>query len=99
MTVCMGRPARGGAFDFFELTPRRFAVKNPDVLRLNWREASHCPAQVHEVWFDRRVERMHADFVRQPICLARVAAAAGGDDVGPLVQPTTGNRDKVIARE
>ena len=69
----------------FQMMERLFTVEDPDVLRLSRGEAANGPAQMHEVGLDGRLQRMHPDLARQVVRLPRVAGAAGGDDVGPVV--------------
>src|SRR5438034_11187013 len=75
------------------------AVESAVVVRLRGREPSKGPAQVQEMRFPRVGERVHPDLFRQAVALLRVARAAGGDNVRPLVRSTAGQRHQVIARE
>lgn len=86
-------------FQRFELAEGGLAIEHTDVLRLNGREATHGPAQVDEVWFNGGVERVHANFIGQTVGFAGVAAAAGGDDVGPDVLPSARHGNEVVAGE
>src|SRR5690349_269224 len=52
-----------------------------------------------EVGLPWRHQRMHAALLRQVIPLSRVAGAARGHHVGPLVVTAAGERDQVIPRE
>jgi len=54
---------------------------------------------MHEVRLDRVRERVHPDFLWKPVSFARVARAARGDDVRPVVRPSARERHEVIARE
>ena len=54
---------------------------------------------MHEVRLDGMRQRVHADLIRQPVALARIARRTGSDDVAPIVLATTGNGNDVIARE
>src|SRR5687767_10521208 len=54
---------------------------------------------MHEMRLNRRMDRMHSRFAWQAVCLACVAWAASGDDVGPLVRPAARQRDQMIARQ
>src|SRR5438309_4062190 len=74
-------------------------VEETDVLRLRAREAANRPREVHEVRLVRRAQRMHAHFFRQEIALARVAAGARREDVGPGVRTAARQRQEMIARE
>jgi len=74
-------------------------IKRLDVPRLRGRETSHGPAEMHEVRLDRVRERVHPDFLWKPVSFARVARAARGDDVRPVVRPSARERHEVIARE
>src|SRR5437667_605057 len=74
-------------------------VEETDVLRLRAREAANRPREVYEVRFVRRAQRMHAHLLRQEIALARVAARAGREDVGPGVRAAARQRHQMIARE
>ena len=85
--------------EILEMVQRLFPVKQPDVLRLRRGESAHRPRQVHEVGLDRRVHRVHPDFVRQQVRLARIARAAGGDDVRPVVGAAARERNEMIARQ
>src|SRR4029079_5267216 len=72
-------------FQILEMMEGLLSVEDPDVLGLGRRKAADSPAQMNEVGFDGRVQRMHPDLAREVVRLARVAGAAGGDDVGPVV--------------
>ena len=72
MRVCL-RQGMHAMLQRLELMENRVAVESPDVLRLRLREPADGPGQMHEVRLDRMRERMHPDFVRQPVALARVA--------------------------
>ena len=74
--------------EVFQLMQCLFAVEDSDVLGLCRGQTTDGPAQMHEVWLDRRVHRVHADFIRQVVRFASVARAAGSDDVGPVVRAT-----------
>src|SRR4051812_26083146 len=54
---------------------------------------------MNEVRLDRHMHRMHSDFHRKMICLARVARTARGHDVGPLIGSTARERNQVITRQ
>jgi len=54
---------------------------------------------MNEMRLDRRVHRVHSDFIRETVRLSRVARAARRDDVGPLVRATARKRDEMVARE
>src|SRR5690349_12764709 len=86
-------------FQLLDLMQRLFAVEEADVLRLDRREAADGPAQVDEVRLDRVRHRVHADLLRHPVPLARIARRAGGDDVRPLVRAAAGERNEMVARE
>ena len=74
----------------------RLAVEQADVLGLDRREPADRPGQVNEVRLVRRRVRVHAAFLGQMISLARVAGTAGRHHVGPIVVPTTRERDQMI---
>jgi len=78
---------------------RRLAVEQADVLGLDRREPANRPGQVNEVRLVGRRVRVHAAFLGQVIPLARVAGAAGRHHVGPIVVPTTRQRDQVVPRQ
>ena len=86
-------------FQILEMVQCLFAVEQPDVSRLCRRQATHRPAQVNKVRLDRSVDRMHSDFTRQTVRLARIARAARGHDVRPLVRSATRQWNQVIARQ
>src|SRR6185503_9129734 len=90
---------RHALFERLELMQHLIAVERADVPRLDGREAAHGPAQMHEMRLDGMREGMHPDLFRQPVSLARIAGAARGDDVGPVVRAAAGERDEVVARE
>src|SRR5688500_1917286 len=69
----------------FDLVQHLIAVEGADVPRLDGREAADRPAEMHKVRFDRVCQRMHPDLFGQATALARIAGAAGGDDVRPVV--------------
>jgi hypothetical protein len=77
----------------------RFPVELANVVCLNGRKSTYRPAEMHEMRFDWCVQRMHADFVREAVRLARVAATARRDDVGPRVQSAARHRNEVITCE
>jgi len=83
----------------FQLMQHLVAVERPDVARLNGREATHRPTEMDEVRLDRVRERVHPDLLRQPVALTRIARAARGDHVGPVIRATPRNRNEVIACE
>jgi hypothetical protein len=83
----------------FQMVERLFPVKELDVLRLGRGQSAYGPAEVHEMRLDRSVHRVHPDLARQIVRLFRVARAARGDDVGPVVRSATGKRNQVIARQ
>src|SRR6476469_5909337 len=85
--------------EIFQVMECLFAVEDPDVLRLGRGQAADCPAEVHEVGLDRRVERVHADLARKVVRLAGVAGTAGRDDVGPVVSAAAREGDQVVAGE
>ena len=57
----------------FQMVERLFPVKELDVLCLRRGQPAYGPAEVHEVWLERTMQRMHVDLVGQMIRLARVA--------------------------
>lgn len=85
--------------EVFEVVERLFAVEQLDVSRLRRRQSPHRPAQMHEVRLDWRVHRVHADLARKAIGLSRVARAARGDDVRPVIRTAAGERDEMVARQ
>src|SRR5712671_3178833 len=85
--------------EVLEVMQRLLTIEDPDVLRLGRRQAPDGPAQVHEVRLDGSVQRVHPDLARQVVRLTRVAGAAGGDDVGPVVRAAAGEGNEVVASE
>src|SRR5881409_1721765 len=75
--------------EILEMVQRLLSIEEADVLRLGGSESAHCPAEVHEVRLDRRVHRVHADLAGQVVRLLRVARAARGYDIRPVVRSTT----------
>ena len=63
------------------------------------REPAHRPREMHEVRLARGVQRVHAALLGQVIPLPRVAGAAGGHHVGPLVVAAARERNQVIPRQ
>ena len=82
-----------------EMMQHLAAVERADVARLRRRESPDGPAEMHEVRLDRVRQRVHPDLLGKAIALARVARAAGGDDVRPLVRSAARQRDQVVARQ
>ena len=54
---------------------------------------------MHEVRLGGLVQEMHPALVQEMVGLARVAGGAGGDDVGPDVEPAARDGDHMVARE
>ncbi len=65
------------------------AVEHPDILRLNRREAAHCPAQVNEVRLRGLTQREHATLAWEAVAFSRVAGRAGSDDIPPRIRTAT----------
>ena len=76
---------RMAVFEIFQVVQRLFSVEKTDVTSLSRRQTPYRPAEVDEMRLYRCVHRMHPDLIRQTVRLARIAGAARGDDVGPLV--------------
>ena len=91
--------AETAVLELFEVVQDFATVERLDVARLRRRESPNSPAQVHEVRLDRMRERVHPDLFRKPVALARVARAARGDDVRPVVRAAAREWDQVVARE
>src|SRR5678815_2755168 len=85
--------------EIFEMVERLFAVKKLDVARLRRSEPSHRPAEMNEVWLNRRMHRVHPNFTRQAVGLARIAGTARGDHVRPLVRAAARQGNKMVAGE
>ena len=83
----------------FQMVERLFPIKELDVFRLGRGQSAYGPAEVHEVGLDGSVHRVHPDLARKIVRLPRVARAARGHDVGPVVRSATGERNQVIARK
>src|SRR5690348_4592935 len=82
-----------------ELVENLVAVKRSNVARLCRRQPPYRPAEMHEVRLDRMGERMHPDLLRQAIAFPRVARAASGDHVVPVVGAAARQRNEVVARQ
>ena len=80
-------PAHTPVLELLEVMQDFASVERADIVRLRRRKAAHGPAQMHEVRLDRMRQRMHPDLFRQAVAFARVAGAARGDDVRPIVGP------------
>src|SRR6185369_8300743 len=79
-------------------SPKRFlAVKQLDVLGLSGGEAAHGPGEMHEMRLARGHQRVHAALLGQVVALPRIARAARGHHVGPVVVTPAGERNQMIA--
>jgi len=85
--------------ELLEMMEHFAAVERLDVSRLRRRETPNRPAEMHEVRLDRMRQRMHTDLFRKAIAFARVARAARGHDVRPLVRTATRQRHEMVACE
>src|SRR2546422_1765682 len=74
-------------------------VERADVLRLDRREATDRPREMHEVRLERGPQRVHPRLLGQEVALACVAAGAGGEHVRPGVGAAARQRDEVVPRE
>ena len=79
---------RHALLERLQLMQHLIAVERADVARLNRREAPNGPTEMHEVRLDRMREGMHSDFFGETVPFARVARAARGDNVRPIVRST-----------
>ena len=75
------------------------AVECLDVARLGRRKTTDRPAEVHEMRFHGMRERMHSDFLGQPISLAGITRTTSRDDVVPVVGTASRERDQMVTRE
>src|SRR2546425_523028 len=74
-------------------------VEQADVLRLRQRQPAHGPREVYEVRLEGRAQRLHPRLLGQQVPLARVAARARREHVGPRVRPAPRQRHQVIPRQ
>src|SRR5438445_1377598 len=75
------------------------AVEQADVLRLRQRQPAHGPREVHEMRLEGGAQRLHPRLLGQQVPLARVAARARREHVGPGVRPAPRQRYQVIPSE
>src|SRR5437870_4816007 len=54
---------------------------------------------MHEVRLEGRAQRVHPRFLGKEVALARIAARARGEDVGPAVGAAAGQRHQVVPRQ
>ena len=76
-----------------------FAIEQPNVSYLNGRDAANRPDQLDIVGLGRVAAQPHAAFPRKTVTLAKIAAAARGDHVRPLVVSTARKRHDVVPRQ
>ena len=82
----MNAVIRVAIFQIFQMVQSLLAIEDPNVLSLRRGQTPDRPTQMNKVRLDRGVHRVHPDLVRQVVRLPRVAGAAGGDDVRPVVR-------------
>jgi hypothetical protein len=75
------------------------AVEHRDVLGLRRRDAADRPDQLDVVGLVRRMQRVHADFLRQMIALAIVAGRTRRDHVEPRIPAAARDRQDMVARQ
>ena len=62
-------------------------------------KAAHCPDELHSAGYARLAEEPVSALRWQSIRLAKIAPAAGGDDVKPTAVATAGDGNHVITGE